>query len=367
MQRIVGQCNALFQRRRMISSIECCARIEHDHFGRFLPVFGLASPQGIADQLQRCSRAFHGQADQALAFYPHIFRLYPVFSHFAIFQLGHEGRCREAELVQTILGVHHQYVLASETKQDFGQRPAQRLTEHPYHLMADASRIRKRAKHIKQGAQSKVATRTSGVFHCAVVGLGKHEADAHAFDTAGNLHRRQVQIDTRRLKQIGAATFAGHSPITVLGNRATSRRDHKGRCCGDVKNICAIAARANHVDHAVEGLEFDFAGQLTHDRNSTDDFINAFAFHAHGHHEGAYLRFCALTCHDFAHDVAHFLGAQIKLVDDASQRAFDIHSHNLESPLTLTAAASLLEEVGEQLMSLLGKNRLRVKLHPLDI
>lgn len=216
--------------------------------------------------------------------------------------------------------------------------------------MFHAGRIRKRAEHVEQGAQAEVAARAGGVLHGTVMGLGEHETDADVVDAAGDLYRRQVQVDAGGLEQVGTAAFSGHRTVAVLGHRATSCCDHKGRSRGHVEDVRTVTAGADHIDHTVEGFQLDLVRQLAHDRNSADDFVDAFAFHAHGHHEGADLCIGALAGHDFTHDLAHFIGAQVEVADDTAQGSLDIHGKSL------ARAAALFEEVGEQLVALLGEN-----------
>ena len=204
-------------------------------------------------------------------------------------------------------------------------------------------------------------TRAGGVLHGAVMGLGKHETDADVVDAARHLNRGQVQVDAGRLQQIGAAALARYRTVTVLGHGATGRRDDKRRRRRNVEDVGAVTAGADHVDHAVEGLEFDLVRQLAHHRHRADDLVDAFALHAHGHHERADLRIRALAGHDFAHDVAHFIGAQVEVIDDTAQGCLDIHEKSL------ARAAGLFEEVGEQLVALFGQDRLRVELHTFDV
>lgn len=171
----------------MIGGIQGRTGIEHDHFGSLLAVLGLAPAKRIADQLQRSLRPLDRQAMQALALHAKVFGLDPVFGDLVILQFGHEGRRGEAELVQAVLGMHHQHMLAAQALQHFGQGTAQGLGEHPDHLVLHTGRIRKRAKHVEQGAQPQVTAWASGVLHGAVVGLGEHEADPQAVDAAGDL------------------------------------------------------------------------------------------------------------------------------------------------------------------------------------
>ncbi|MCY1311286.1 hypothetical protein D9M70_615700 [compost metagenome] len=120
--------------------------------------------------------------------------------------------------------MHHQHVFAAQTLQHFGQRPAQFLGEHADHLMLHTGRIRKRAEHVEQRTQAQILARTGGVFHGAVVGLGKHEANTDVVDAARHLHRGQVQIDTSGFEQVGTATLARDRAVTMLGHGAAGRR-----------------------------------------------------------------------------------------------------------------------------------------------
>ncbi|MNE67125.1 hypothetical protein D3C80_1627160 [compost metagenome] len=56
-------------------------------------------------------------------------------------------------------------MLAAQALQHLGQRPAQGLSEDTHHLVFDPGRIRKRAKHVEQGAQPQITTRACGVLH----------------------------------------------------------------------------------------------------------------------------------------------------------------------------------------------------------
>ena len=93
--------------------------------------------QPSADSSQRID----GQADQALTLDTEILRLDAVLADLAVLELGNEGRRGQADLVQPILRVHHQYVLATQALQYFGHRPAQGLAEYAYNLMARAAGI----------------------------------------------------------------------------------------------------------------------------------------------------------------------------------------------------------------------------------
>ena len=83
---------------------------------------------------------------KALALHAQVFRFNPVLGNLAIFQFSHEGGRSQAELVQPILGMHHQHMLAAHAVQHLGQRTAERLGEDANHLMLHTCRIRKRAK-----------------------------------------------------------------------------------------------------------------------------------------------------------------------------------------------------------------------------
>ncbi|MNC08204.1 hypothetical protein D3C75_557840 [compost metagenome] len=298
---------------------------------------------------------------QALALHAQIFRLDPIFGDLVVFQLGNKSRRGETELVQTIFRMHYQHMFAAQTLQDLGQWPAQRRSEHAHYLMFHTGRIRKRAEHVEQRTQAKIAARTGGVLHGLVVGLGKHETDANVVDAARHLHRGQVQIDTGGFQQIGTAALARYRTVAVLGHGATGRRDDKGRSRGHVEDVRTVTAGADHIDHTVEGLEFDLVRQFAHHRHGTDDFVDAFALHAHGHHERANLRIRALPGHDLAHDIAHFIGAEVEVIDDTAQGCLDVHEKSL------ARAAGLFEEVGEQFVALFGEDRLRVELHAFDV
>ena len=325
MQGVVRERHAFFETGRQVGGIQRRTGIEHDHFSSFLATFGFAFAQRITDQRQRCFRTFDRETVQTLALHAEIFRLDPIFSDLVVLQLCDEGRRGKTELVQTVLRMHYQHMFAAQALQDFGQWPAQRGRKHAHHLMFDTGRIRKRAEHVEQRTQAEIATRAGGVFHRLVVSLGKHETDADVVDATGNLHRGQVQIDPGGLQQIGAAALARHRAVTVLGHGATGCRDNERRSRRHVEDVRTVTAGADYIDHAVEGLEFDLVGQLTHHRHGADDFVDALALHAHGHHERADLCVGALPGHDFAHHVAHFFGAEVEVFDDTAQGCLDIH------------------------------------------
>ncbi len=77
------------------------------------------------------------------------------------------GRRRQADLVQPVLGMHHQHVIAAQARQHLGHRPAQRLAEDADDLVTDAGRIGHRAEHVEQGTHAQFAARTDGVLHRA--------------------------------------------------------------------------------------------------------------------------------------------------------------------------------------------------------
>ena len=170
MQRIVRQGNALFQAAGMVGGVKRSTSIEHDHFRRFLTVFGLALAQGITNQFQRSRRALDRQAVQALALHAQVFWLDPILCDLVVLQFRYKGRCRQTEFVQAILRMHHQHMLAAKALQDFSQWPAQRLAEYAHHLMFNAGRIRKRAKHVEHRAQAQITSWAGGVFHRTVMG-----------------------------------------------------------------------------------------------------------------------------------------------------------------------------------------------------
>ena len=147
----------------------------------------------------------------------------------------------------------------------------------------------------------------------------------------------------------------------MLGHGAAGCRHNKRRSGRYVENIGAVTTGPDYIDHAVEGLEFDLIGQLTHDRHGADDLIDAFALHAHGHHERADLRVAALAGHDLAHHIAHFIGAEVEVLNDTAQGCLDIHGKSL------ARAAGLFEEVGKQFMALFSQDRLGVKLYALNV
>ena len=92
--------------------------------------------------------------------------------------------------------------------------------------MQYTSRIRKRAKHIEQGAQAKITTGDGRMLHGAMMALREHKTDAHTVNAAGDLNRGQVQVHTGRFQQVGTAAFTGYSAVAMFGHRATGRRNH---------------------------------------------------------------------------------------------------------------------------------------------
>gem|GEM_PF-7079894 len=108
----MGHFHALFQRGRHIGGIKRGPGVKHDHVGSLLPVLALAPAQRIPDQCQRALGVLDIEADQALTLDTEILGLDAVLTDLAVLQLGDMSRRRQADLVQPILRVHHQHMLA---------------------------------------------------------------------------------------------------------------------------------------------------------------------------------------------------------------------------------------------------------------
>src|SRR5690606_27483055 len=110
---------------------------------------------------------------------------------------------RQADFIESIVGVHYHHMLTAQAPENFGHWFTQRAVEYTYHLALNVCGISHGAKHITDGAQAQLLARTNGETHGAVMRGRKHKTDTDFLYAARNLFRSNIQFNPRSFQHIG--------------------------------------------------------------------------------------------------------------------------------------------------------------------
>ena len=167
---------------------------------------------------------------------------------------------------------------------------------------------------------------TSAMFHGAVIERGKEKPDADLVHTIRYALGREIDLDTQRRQDIGAAALGGHRPIAVLRDRQPGPRHDKRRRGRNVKRMGAVAAGPACI-HYLGVAHPDLGRASTHGLHGAGNFFHRFALHAQAHEVGRNLRGTRRAVHDFTHDGVGFQFGEIGPIGQFLKRVFD-HSEN---------------------------------------
>ena len=126
----------------------------------------------------------------------------------------------------------------------------------------------------------------------------------------------------------------------------------------DTLKVCArVAAGAAGVDQVAVVRDLHLRGQLAHHLRRGGDFADGLLLHAQADDEAGDLRRAELAAHDLAHDVQHLVVEHLAVLHRALDRLGDGD---------LLHASGSLDEILQQLVPVLGEQRLRMELHAFD-
>src|SRR5271157_5907084 len=104
-------------------------------------------------------------------------------------------------------------------QQNFAHLAHKRAVRDAKNLIGRVSRIGKRAKNIKDCANTNLSACRSDMLHGRMVGQGKHKTKATFLYATGRLLRCQINLYPKRFQDVRTATFTRSGTITMLGNR----------------------------------------------------------------------------------------------------------------------------------------------------
>ena len=145
----------------------------------------------------------------------------------------------------------------------------------------------------------------------------EHETDAGLFDAAGDLLRREVQVDAEGFERVRAAALAGGGPVAMFGDMGAGAGGHERRRGGHVEELGrAAAAGAAGIDE-VGRRDRHLGGAMAHGFRRAGDFLGGFAMHPQCHQHGADLRRRGVAGHDGIKHLPRLGAAQAAAGDQA--------------------------------------------------
>ena len=105
-------------------------------------------------------------------------------------------------------------------------------------------------------------------------------------------------------------------------------------------------------------------GELAHHLRGRGDLADRLLLHPQADDDRGDQRRRQLPAHHLAHERDHLLVEDLAVLDDADQRV--LWFHDLPRCRRCPSMARLAQEIAQQLVPLLGQDRLGVELHPLD-
>ncbi len=144
----------------------------------------------------------------------------------------------------------------------------------------------------------------------------------------------------------------------MFGDVNAACRHHEGHGGGYVEGSRAVAAGAAGVNY--HPFSFDLEGLLTHDHSRPGNLLHRLPLDPKCRQVGADLGIATVPGHDLIHYVAGGILLETLTVYQVGNGVLDVH----DNPL-LSKGSLLIEEIGQNVMSPVGKNGFRVELHPL--
>ncbi len=206
-------------------------------------------------------------------------------------------------------------------------------------LALGPGRVRQWAEQIEDRPHPHLAPRTDGMAHGAVVLRCEHETDTEFADAGRDLFGAEIETDTGRLEDVGAARGARDRAVAVLGDMGPGRRSDEGRRRRDVEAPGAVAAGTAGIDE-MRHLDRHGRDEFTHDTRRGSDLLDRLSLHAQRDQQTADLRRCRLPGHDLAHDRRHLCLIEAMAVDEPLDRCRQFDLHRLSPPTAALGASS---------------------------
>ena len=117
----------------------------------------------------------------------------------AVLHLAGDGLAGQGDFIQTVAAADDNRTLDTQICQYLSNRLNQIFVVYADQVQGCRRRTGQRTEHIKQGAGAHLAANRSGIFHGRMIELGKHETDADLVEHLCALHRRELNVDAKRL------------------------------------------------------------------------------------------------------------------------------------------------------------------------
>jgi len=167
------------------------------------------------------------------------------------------------------------------------------------YAVAGSGGIGQRTENVEDRTNANLAAQRRGELHRRMVRLREHEPNADLFDTLRHRIRAELDLHPKRLQNVGAATGAAHSAITVLCHGLTGGRQDDSVSRGDIEGTYAVTTGATGVGNRL--ADRDRQRFFAHNGQATGDFISRFSLNPDRRYKRAELRRCARSLHYFGH------------------------------------------------------------------
>ena len=211
-------------------------------------------------------------------------------------------------------------MLGAQTLQRTHLNTDQVGVEDPHQDIGRVGRVGQRTQDVEDGAHAQFFADGRNVHHRRVVVRRKHEADADLFNAARNRLRRQIELDAKRLNDIGAARAAADAAPAMLADLGARRRRHKHRTGRNIESVRPVTASAHNVHQMRLVGNVHLGRKLAHHLRSSGDLANGFLLDAQAGDERSHQHRRHFAAHDEPHDVQHFVVKNLTVFNGALQR-----------------------------------------------
>jgi hypothetical protein len=175
-------------------------------------------------------------------------RVNNLLASFPVPKNEHRRRRRSRELVKSIVAEDNNGVISSASLQYTQHFWGHGGIRHTHKLANDSAGVRQWPEEVEHRGNPQLPAGRCGMAKGRMESRRKAKADARLGNATGNSFRRDIQLNAKRLQDVGRTGSRTGGATTVFAYDAASSSNHKRRGCRDVDAVATVAtssARAN--------------------------------------------------------------------------------------------------------------------------